>query len=90
SLADDSGVDAIENWMNVERWDHWISRHQVSEFSLDVEKDVKARELIMADSESADPVVPLVVARNGQRIPFPTADQLDKGDQVLAIRRRRK
>ncbi|HSM57365.1 MAG TPA: cation:proton antiporter [Candidatus Sulfomarinibacteraceae bacterium] len=89
SLADISGVHAIDHWIDLEKWDHWISSQQVSEIFLDVDDGVQQPETVMVQTDADDPTVPLVVARNGQRIPFPSADHLDKGDQVLAMQRRR-
>lgn len=90
SLADTSGVRAIEHWLDLDQWDHWISSQQVNEISLDVDDGADKPDSVMVQLGTDDPAVPLVVARNGQRIPFPTADRLDKGDQVLAVQRKRR
>ncbi len=74
------------SWHNLPEWDHWLSHQQTEEAKIQVEATTLAEKLTV-DSLSVKSTLPLVVARNGVRLPFATVDELDRGDQVLALTR---
>jgi Kef-type K+ transport system membrane component KefB/sulfur carrier protein ThiS len=87
ALADEAGITILsEAWESIRRWDHWINTRQVDEVALEVNESKQVRD-ILYQLQTKRTSLPLVVARNGQRVPFVTTGDVDKGDRILALQR---
>lgn len=73
-------------WQEISEWDHWIELGQVDRMDVTVGKREEADDLLR-DLQSSSGMLPLVAARNGQRIPFPTEETVNEGDRVLTLKR---
>lgn len=86
-LADQMGVRALPDvWEKLPQWDHWIRTNQVSEVFLDVNGDSELQK-ILDRLGSEKPALPLIVKRNGQRVPLATDDAVNNGDSIIALQR---
>lgn len=85
NLIGETPIEPLSNaWRNLSEWDHWLSHQQTEEANIEVEATTLAEKL-MLEKLNEKLALPLVVARNGVRLPFATVDELDRGDQVLAL-----
>lgn len=73
------GVDIMD-------WDRWIAQNRTDRLSLNISESMPPQRLVdsLRDGNMA---LPLVVKRNGHRMPFMLADTLEPGDSVLALSR---
>jgi hypothetical protein len=88
TLADETGIRPVEDWMNIEQWDHWIGERQVEEITLEVPGQDELDNLLL-DIRSGKEALPLLVVRNGERLPLSTVERMQQGDKVLAIQRKK-
>lgn len=72
-------------WNDLEEWDYLLSHLKADETKVEVSQTT-GPEQFEVERPAGKRALPLVVARNGSRVPFPTVDELDRGDQVLALR----
>lgn len=88
TLANQTGVNTLpEAWENIKQWDHWVRTNQVNEIVLENNGDEQVHELLTLQDETAEALLPLIVARNGQRLPLISAEGINTGDQVFALQR---
>lgn len=86
-LIDKTAIQPLpDSWRNITEWDHWLAHDQTTEEQILVEANTEATKLPLLQSAN-EVTLPLVVARNGSRLPFATVDELDQGDQVVTLTR---
>lgn len=73
-------------WHNLSEWDHWLSHQQTDEMRIEIDAATEA-EALPIGATSGSYSLPLIVARNGSRLPFSTVDELDRGDRVVVLTR---
>jgi Kef-type K+ transport system membrane component KefB len=71
-------------WRDLPEWDHWLSHQETSERRIDIDAATEPDD-VTVDAVGEGRSLPLVVARNGSRLPFATVDELDRGDYVVAL-----
>lgn len=89
AVAEKSGIEAVPAvWKELPGWDHWVTAERVDEIEVEVSSDEEVAQLIAdAQNGAQGRLLPLAVARNGQRIPFVTAGEIGRGDRVVMLKR---
>ena len=73
-----------QSWHNLMEWDHWLTHQRTQEARFNIEGTVEAAQLVIGDYQGKQ-TLPLVVARNGTRLPFTAEEELNQGDQIVAL-----
>ena len=69
-------------WEEISEWDHWLEIGEAAEVGVNV--DSSNGQKVRASGRT----LPLLVARNGERIPFPSVESVDPGDVIYTLQRR--
>jgi Kef-type K+ transport system membrane component KefB len=86
AVVEKSGIESIGvDWHEITEWDRRIEAGEVTTVVMDLDESQPE-----ADAAGAlwtkSFMLPMILTRNGQRIPFPAGETTGDGDQLLALR----
>jgi Kef-type K+ transport system membrane component KefB/Trk K+ transport system NAD-binding subunit len=88
AVVEKSGIESIGvDWHEITEWDRRIEAGEVTTVVMDVdESQAEEEEGAAAAVWTKTFMLPIILTRNGQRIPFPAGETTSSGDQLLALR----
>lgn len=70
--------------LNINEWDKELQHDKLLQpVELEVEKTTAVTDILDKLRENGKPFLPVAVAQNGHRVPFPSVDTLQSGDKIL-------
>jgi hypothetical protein len=85
SLIDRTAIQNLpETWHNIEEWDHWLSHNKTEEVKIRIAEPVETSDFAI-ESETGQGSLPLLVVRNGIYTPFVILNDLERGDELIAL-----
>lgn len=86
-VVEKQGIATIDaEWQEITEWDRWIESGQVDSVDVNVGKREEVG-AVLRDLQASPGTLPLVAARNGQRIAFPNEQTVGEINRVLTLKR---
>jgi Kef-type K+ transport system membrane component KefB len=89
SLMDMTGISSLPGaWSHLAEWDRRLAESEVDRVTIRIDEITELQSFGAADP-TGSLTLPLVVGRDGVVLPFPTVDELNPGDEVVALNARK-